>query len=528
MNILIGGARVYANGSLHIGHAASLLPGDVLARYHRQKGDRVCYVSGSDCHGTPITNKAIKEDKSPEEISDRYHQTFIEGFSYLGFSYDCYDKTSSDYHKAFVRDFHKQLYKTEYVYEKESHEPYCHKCQRFLPGRLVIGLCPFCGNPTKGDQCDSCNQLIQADSLVNIQCSTCLDEPEFIETKHLYLKLSALEPELKAYVDAHDLWRSNAISFTNRYISEGVRDRAITRDLAWGIDVPKKGFEDKKIYIWAENVLGYLSASKQWCESSGSNFEELWGDDSRHYYVHGKDNIPFHTIILPGLLLAHKSYQLPTDIVSSEYLTLDGQKISTSENWAVWIEDLIGKYNPDAIRYYLLAYGPEKRDADFAWREFSYVNNGELLGGYGNFINRTLVFIKKQYNGVLETSTIDKELEKKVEDLYEIVGSYIESGQFKKAVKVIFRLVKDANKYFDVKQPWVEIKTDQEACNHILYNCLYLIGNLANLLRPFLPFSSDKVLGWLNIKSQWKPIIIDENHILGEIEPLFERVEVGG
>jgi len=328
MNILIGGAWPYANGSLHIGSVAALIPGDILARYHRSKGDKVFYVSGSDCHGTPVAIRAKQENKTPEEISNLYHEEFLQCFEKLGFSYDSYDKTSSYEHKKFVKEFHKTMYESKYIYEKSAPQAYCNTCQSFLADRFVEGKCPECGQDARGDQCDACGNVLEPELLIKPSCSICGVTPEFKESKHLYLALSQLEEEITDYIDNHASWRKNAISFSKKYITEGLRDRAITRDLEWGIEVPKQGFADKKIYIWAENVLGYLSGSLQVAKTRGDDFEELWlGEGAKHYYVHGKDNIPFHTIILPGLLLANgKGWHLPDEIISCEYLTLEKRK----------------------------------------------------------------------------------------------------------------------------------------------------------------------------------------------------------
>jgi methionyl-tRNA synthetase len=351
MKILIGGAWPYANGSLHIGHIAALLPADVLARYHRAIGDDVYFVSGSDCHGTPVAIRAKQENKSPQEISDFYHDEFCQCFDKLGFSYDVYTKTSSDEHKTFVKDFHAKMYEGEFVYESDEPQAYCEYCKTVLVDRLVIGKCPICGDNARGDQCDSCGSVLEPKSIKEPKCSVCGEIPRFKETKHLFVAVSKLEYKLKDFINHHPKWRKNAIAFSNRYINEGLRDRAITRELDWGIDVPQIGYEDKKIYIWAENVLGYLSASKVEAEKRGESFQELWGDNSKHYYVHGKDNIPFHTIILPSLLIANgESWHLPDEIISSEYLTLEGRKISTSQNYAIWIKDIVDRYNPDSLR----------------------------------------------------------------------------------------------------------------------------------------------------------------------------------
>ncbi len=525
-NILIGGAWPYANGSLHIGHIAGLLPGDVLARYHRAVGDQVYFVSGSDCHGTPVAIRAKQENKTPQEVSDSYHDEFVECFEKLGFSYDCYTKTSAKEHQDFVRDFHKRLYESPYVYEKEAPQAYCECCESFLADRFVLGKCPTCGADTRGDQCDACGTVLEPEALVEPVCAVCGRPVSFRSSKHLYIAISKLKKELTALVDSHPDWRKNAVAFTNRYIDDGLRDRALTRDLEWGIKVPKEGYENKTIYIWAENVLGYLSASKVAAEKRGEDFHRLWGEDAKHYYVHGKDNIPFHTIILPALLIANgEGWHLPDQIVSSEYCTLEGRKISTSQNYAIWVKDLLTRYDADSIRYFFLANGPEKKDADFSFREFVHSHNGELLGAYGNFVNRSLSFIAKYCDGIVPEGIADPALTAKIDALYASVGSQIESGLFKDALEEIFAFIRGANKYFDTKQPWITRNTDKNDCDNTLYQCVQIIANLAVLLAPFVPFSSKKVLTWLNLTDSWERKSVAPGFLLPEIEILFQRID---
>jgi methionyl-tRNA synthetase len=531
-NILIAGAWPYANG-LHIGHIAALLPGDVLARYYRAKSvaegdseDRVFYVSGSDCHGTPITIKAKQEGKTPYEISEFYHREFTEVFRKLGFSYDLYGKTTDRIHVDFVKDFHTELYRGSYVYEKTAPQAYCPTCQKVLTDRLVKGKCPFCDKDAKGEQCDSCGAVLEAESIVEPVCAECGSSLVFQKTTQLYLAVSRLEQELRSFLDSHKDWRKNAIAFTKRYIDEGLRDRAVTRDLDWGIDVPKAGYEDKKIYIWAENVLGYLSMSFALAKERGIPFEEVWGENARHYYVHGKDNIPFHTIILPSLLLAHGGgYRLPDDIISSEHLTLSGRKISTSQNWLISAKYIAERYNPDSIRYFFITNGPEKRDTDFSWQVFAECNNNELLGAYGNFINRTLAFIKKYNNSVIPEGTVNAEIVTDIDKLFSDVGDKIENGQFRDALDTVFEYVRYANKYYDANEPWKTRTSDEAKCADTLFNCVHIIANLAVLLRPFLPFSSEKVFTWLKINSVWKQQYVSHGLVLPEIEILFERLD---
>lgn len=525
-NILIGGAWPYANGSLHIGHLAGLLPGDVLARYHRAVGDNVYFVSGSDCHGTPVAIRAKKDGKTPGEISNFYHEEFQECFEKLGFSYDVYTKTSAPEHKEFVRNFHEKLYKSKYVYEKEVPQAYCDKCDTYLADRYVEGQCPNCGEDARGDQCDACGTVLEPENLLEPVCAICGKSISFRNSKHLYIAVSELENQLKELVGGHPEWRKNAIAFTHRYISEGLRDRALTRGLDWGIPVPKEGYEGKTIYIWAENVLGYLSASKVAADIRQNDFEALWGEKSKHYYVHGKDNIPFHSIILPALLIANNTkWHLPDQIVSSEYLTLEGRKISTSQNYAIWAKELLQCYEPDSVRYYFLAHGPEKKDADFSWKEFVYSHNGELLGAYGNFINRSLSFINKYWNGIIPSGEDNAEITEKIEELYVTIGRLIEKAAFKDAINEIFDFIRYANKFFDTEQPWITRDTNERVCKNTLYQCVQIIANLAVLLQPFLPFSSEKVCKWLNINSKWERKYVPAGHQLPEIEILFRRID---
>lgn len=525
MNIIIGGAWPYANGSLHIGHIAALLPGDILARYFRQRGDDVCYVSGSDCHGTPISIRANKENTTPERIAEKYHEEFSYCFKKLGFSYDNYSSTLKASHEDFVDKFIIKLNDNGVLYEKEILQAYCEKCNKFLPDRYVAGKCPVCGSDARGDQCDSCGTLLDPEKLVDAECSVCGSKPEFRKTKHLFLNLKKFENTISEYVNSHNEWRENAKNLSKRYINEGLQDRAITRDLDWGINVPLKGYESKKIYVWVEAVLGYLSACKEWCDNAGVDFYGFW-NNSIQYYVHGKDNIPFHTIILPALLLGHGNLHLPDKIISSEYVTLEGRKISTSKNYAVWIDYLISNYSPDSIRYFFTINGPEKRDTDFSWREFVNSHNGELLGAYGNFVNRTLAFVNKYYNSVIPEGKLEGEIKSKISILYDNAGIYIENGSFKEALTDIFEFIRYSNKYFDTEKPWETRNTDKEKCGNTIFNCVQIIANLCIMLNPFLPFSSEKVKAWLGINNNgWGFYNIDAGTVISDVEILFDRID---
>ncbi|MYL65452.1 methionine--tRNA ligase [Bacillus hwajinpoensis] len=528
MSVFIGGAWPYANGSLHLGHIVSLLPGDILARYFRLKGEEVLYVSGSDCNGTPIAIKAKQEGVTVKEIADRYHQEFLESFCRLGFTFDKYTRTDTEHHHAVVQEIFLKLLNQGKIYKKEVEQCFCNTCSQFLPDRFVEGICPNCNSEARGDQCDHCSSILDPLDLFKKTCKVCGDTPVTKTTEHFYFELSSFQKEIEDYVaEAKDKnsWRNNAIQLTERYIREGLHDRAASRDLPNGVPVPVRGYEDKKIYVWIEAVSGYYSASSQWAKENKKDEQSFWNDKTVSYYVHGKDNIPFHSIIWPSILLGIKNKSLPSHIVSNEYLTLEHKKLSTSRNWAVWVKDLLNTYDPDSIRYFLTINAPENRDADFSWREFIYSHNSELLGAYGNFVNRTLKFIEKSYDAQIPKGQVDESIRAKVKNTYDTTEALIAKTQYKTSLEEIFELVRYGNKYFDTQKPWVQVKEDQSSCKDTLASCAYIIANLAQLLSPFLPFSSEKVKQMLNLNDlSWGEINID-NIRLNEIQPLFERIE---
>ncbi|GAB6928204.1 methionine--tRNA ligase [Paenibacillus sp. JCM 10914] len=528
-NIFIGGAWPYANGSLHLGRLASLLPGDVLARYFRAKGDQVLYVSGSDCHGTPVAVQAIQEGVKPSDIADRYHGEFVDCFEQLGFSYDLYTRTDQEFHHDVVQEIFGKLLDNGYLYRKTIEQTYCETDQRFLPDRYVEGDCPVCGSRARGDQCDVCSTILDPSDLLNRTCKLCGHPPVERPTEHFYVSLSHFQEELTDDLNHARGWRDNAVQLTRRYLEEGLQDRAATRDLTWGVDVPVPGFEDKKIYVWVEAVSGYLSASKQWASVTGGDWEAFWrkeGTDIMAYYVHGKDNIPFHTLIWPALLRGVGGLHLPDRIISCEYMTLEGKKFSTSRNWAVWIPDLLSRYQPDSIRYFLIANGPEKRDTDFSWREFIHSHNGELLGAFGNLVNRTLVFVNKSFDSVIPAGRITGEWQSRMETLYSEAGTLIEEGRLKEALELIFSVVRLANKYFDERKPWLQVKENRDDCGDTLFTCVQIIANLANLLQPFTPFACDKIRGFLSLQQPaWTWSDVSAGTPVRDLTLLFERID---
>jgi methionyl-tRNA synthetase len=529
MTVLIGGAWPYANGSLHLGHIAALLPGDIIARYYRIKGEKVLYVSGSDCNGTPIGIRARQEGNSVKDIANRYHGEFADCFRALGFSYDEYTRTDHNHHHEEVQRIFTILNERGWLYEKEVEQVYCVHDQRFLPDRFVEGTCPVCGSKARGDQCDLCSTVLDPTELLDKSCKLCGHEPILKKTKHLYFALSKLQQPLEKLLHEHKgKWRENAIQLTSRYLNEGLEDRPVTRDLENGVEVPIEGFQDKKIYVWIEAVSGYLSATKKWAAEHRIDWTEYWKEDTTSYYVHGKDNIPFHTIIWPAVLMSIDESNLPDYIVSNEYLTLEKRKISTSRNWAVWLKDLLSDYHPDTIRYFLTINAPEKRDADFSWREFVYSHNSELLGAFGNLVQRTVKFYKKEFGENLVLSGVDELVQRKVEGIFTSVGQLIEAGSTRQGLEEIFEFIRWSNKRFDELKPWVIVKENREEGKKVLEEFFYVICNLRNFIEPFLPFSASKLADQLGMtrKSAWKQVSLPLKLTIESTCPLFSRIEL--
>ncbi len=526
-NVVIGGAWPYANSSLHLGHLVALLPGDFLARYHRKMGDRVIYVSGTDCHGTPITIRAKKENKKPKEISNYYHEEFSRTFDQMNFSYDLYTQTEDNYHKEKVQEIFRTIYDNNYIAEKEENQPYCPKCNKFLADRELVLTCPQCGNETKGEECD-CGYTPSMEELIKYgKCQECgtkvIDKPN----NNLYLLLSKLQPVIeKFYEEKSDGWRKNSQNETLKYLKQGLIDRAVTRDLEWGVDIPVDGYENKKMYVWIDAVLGYTTAVMKYCEEHNLNYDDFLkeNDNALMYMVHGKDNIIFHSIILPALLYSMKSnMKLPDKMVSCEYLNINFEKISKSKGNGITILDLAEQYSIDSIRYFFLSNGPEKKDGNFSAQEFKMVHNSDLVNKYGNFINRTLKF-----RGIeeIKVGEIDKDIDAKISETYKNVSEDIESLEFRKATEEIINLAEYGNKYYDDKKPWVLFKENEKEFNNVMYNCANIIANLANLFEPVMPDTSNKIKEYLKLDlSKWEKITIKETIKLNDIMPLFDRIK---
>lgn len=524
MKILIGGAWPYANYKLHLGHIAGLIGGDLLARYHRAKGDDVIYVSGSDCHGTPITERAKKEGVTPTEICEKYHQNFLETFNALSFSYDLYTKTKTPYHAEKVKEIVRKIYENGYIYEKVEPQAYCEKCGKFLADRELSIVCPSCGKTTKCDSCE-CGYVPTEKDLIDATCIECGNKVTQKDNKNLYIALSKLQSEIEEVVRKNEAnWRPNAQNETDKYLREGLRDRAITRDLEWGIDVPVDGYDDKKLYVWIEAVLGYITATMKVCEDRGLNWEDYWKRADKIYMVHGKDNIVFHSIIFPGLILALKEgVQVPNMIVSSEYLNFNNEKASKSKGNAISAIDMAQKYNSDTTRFHLVNNGPERKDTNFSLLDYVTTHNNEITNKYGNFVNRTLKFkgLDEIPNGKL-----DEEVKKLIETAYKEIGEAIEKLEFKEASTKAIRLIEEANKYYDDRKPWIEFKEDINAFNDTMYTCATLIINIANIMEPFMPISSEKIRKIFGEEeATWKFISVKPGIKLDDVEVLFTKID---
>ncbi|MFA5629107.1 MAG: methionine--tRNA ligase [Dehalococcoidales bacterium] len=537
--ILIGVAWPYANSSLHLGHiAGAYLPPDIFARYHRTKGNLVLMVSGSDVHGTPITIRAEQEGVEPSEIAEKYHKQFLESFKDFGITFDLFTSTGTENHREVSQDIFMTLFNKGYIYKDTVLQPYCSKCNRYLPDRYVEGTCHLCGyEGARGDQCDKCGQPLNPNELKAPRCRTCGTTPEFRDSEQFFLKLSAFEDELLTWVKKQKHWRANVANFTIGYLQSGLKDRAITRDISWGVPLPFEGYEGKRIYVWFEAVIGYLSASKEWAKAGGNpdKWREFWqADDVKSYNFIGKDNIPFHTIIWPAMLLGYGGLNLPYDVPANEYLTIEGRKLSSSLNWAVWLPDYLSRYDPDPLRYLLSANMPESSDTDFSWREFVRRNNDELVATYGNLVQRVLTFTYRSFDGcVPDPIDIDDENQvilKKTEATLEKMGELIAACKFKEAIRTAMALAQEANRYLEEKSPWKVIKIDRQAAAVTLYVAISVISGLRTAFYPFLPFSSQKLHEYLGFDGKveddgWQLRLPSPGQKLLPPQPLFTKLD---
>lgn len=501
--ILVSVAWPYANSPLHLGQlAGAYIPPDIYARYHRLRGNDVLMVSGSDTHGTPITVTAEQLGVSPEEVIERYHQSFLESFLGLGICFDLFTHTNTENHWAVTTDMFTRLLERGYIYKETVRALRCDRCGRFLADRYVEGTCPFCDfEDARGDQCNLCGKPLDALELGNPRCKLCGSSPSVRETEHFFLDLAQFEKPLSAWVADKDHWRLNVRNFTLSLLEEGLRGRAISRDIGWGIPVPVEGYSDKRIYVWFDAVIGYLSASIEWAHNRGTPeaWHDWWDDDKpcRAYYFIGKDNIFFHTLIWPAMLMGYGGRKLPYDVPANEWLTLEGRKLSSSRNWAVWAPDYLSRYDPDPLRYFLTARAPESSDSDFSWRDFLDRNNNELVGTWGNLAHRMLTFAFRQFDGSVPTpgelSDADQQIITEAGGAFATIGEEINACRFRSAISKAMAVAREANRYLDLAAPWKLLKSDRQRAATATYVTLRVIDSLKMLFLPFLPFSSQKL-----------------------------------
>lgn len=537
--IFIGVAWPYASGPRHLGHVAgAYLPADIFARYQRTKGNEVLMVSGSDMHGTPITIKAEQEGKKPVEVATYYHNQFVETFKKLGISFDLFTNTNTPNHIEITQDFFLKLMEKGYIYKDTVLQAWCPHCQRFLTDRYIEGTCPLCQfTDARGDQCDQCGKPMNPVDLIAPHCKLCGGKPEFKNSEHFFLKLSEFRDKLLEWVKPKTYWRSNIYHFTMHYLEEGLKDRAITRDMEWGVPIPLPGYEGKVIYVWFDAVIGYLSASKEWAQNTGDpeKWHSYWDQgQAKHFYFIGKDNIVFHSIIWPSMLMGYGGLDLPYDVPANEFLNFEQQKFSTSRNWAVWVPDYLTRYDPDPLRYLMSINMPETTDTDFSWREFVRRNNDELVATYGNLVNRVLTFTYRNFDGKVPESgaldDVDKNIIKESDACVEKVGESISKCYFKQAIQSAMSLAQQANRYLDDKAPWKKIKEDKQAAATSLYVAINVISRLKTMLAPFIPFSSQKVHEYLGFDGKienagWQPQPVPAGQKLQEPKPLFTKLD---
>jgi methionyl-tRNA synthetase len=538
--IFIGVAWPYANGSLHLGHIAGCyLPADIFARYNRLKNNDVLMVSGSDEHGTPITITADKENTTPQAIVDRYHKEHAENMKQLGISFDLFTRTTTQNHETTVQEIFLGLYQKNLIYRKSIDALYCSNCARFLPDRYVEGTCPNCQKEgARGDQCDNCGKLLDSFELLNVKCKICGGTPVKQKTEHLFFALSTFEARLIEWLKDKKYWKANVLKFTNNWLQNGLLDRAITRDITWGIKVPVFGFEHKRIYVWFDAVIGYLSASKEWAKhrKEPQKWKEWWQNPAaKHYYFLAKDNIPFHSIIWPSILMGYdETLNLPYNIPANEYLTLKGEQFSKSRGVGIWVPEILKRLDPDVIRYYLAINMPENKDADWTWNDFVSKNNDELLGTYGNFIHRVVTFTSKNFGaippmGIL--TEIDNKALQKIKETHAEVGESLDHCSFKKGLRAVMNLAQFGNVYFDHNQPWMLLKTNPERCKTVLHVSLRLVQALTVCMAPYLPFSSERVwkmLGHQHPLNHWDDALreLAAGTPLETPIPLFKKLEL--
>ena len=531
----------YANGPIHIGHLAGVyVPADIYARYLRSKGEDVLFIGGSDEHGVPITIKARKEGVTPQDIVDRYHNIIKKSFEEFGISFDVYSRTSAPVHHETASAFFKKLYDEGKFIEKTSEQYYDEEAHAFLADRYITGTCPHCGyEKAYGDQCESCGTSLSPLELINPKSALSGNVPVLRETKHWYLPLDRYENFLREWIlEGHkNDWKTNVYGQVKSWIDQGLKPRAVTRDLDWGVKVPVEDAEGKVLYVWFDAPIGYISASREWAGKTGKSWEPYWkSNDTKLVHFIGKDNIVFHCIIFPVMLKAEGSYILPDNVPANEFLNLENDKISTSRNWAVWLHEYLEEFpgKQDVLRYVLTANAPETKDNDFTWRDFQARNNNELLAVFGNFVNRTLVLTKKYFGGKVpalhDLHDIDTETLEALKAFPAKIAESLDRYRFREALGEMMNLARLGNKYLTDNEPWKIFKTDPERVETILNLSLQIAANLSIVAEPFLPFSAKKLLDMLNLQPmKWEQAgradLLPQGHTLGKPAFLFEKIE---
>ena len=541
----ITAALPYTNGPIHIGHLAGVyIPSDIYARYLRLQGKDVAFICGSDEHGVAISMKAKKEGISPQEVIDKYDGIIRKSFIDFGISFDNYSRTSSQIHHETAQAFFKKLHDNGDFIEQETQQLYDEKANQFLADRFVVGTCPKCQNPEAyGDQCESCGSTWNATDLINPKSTITGDAPILKSTKHWFLPLERYQDFLTKWilVDHAKDWKINVIGQVKSWLDDGLKPRAVTRDLDWGIDVPVKGAEGKKLYVWFDAPIGYISATKEWANRTGENWEDYWKkEDTKLVHFIGKDNIVFHCIIFPAMLKAEGSYILPENVPANEFLNLEGNKLSTSKNWAVWLHEYLLDFpdKQDVLRYTLTANAPETKDNDFTWKDFQARNNNELAAVFGNFINRVVVLTNKYYDGVVPTpnefNAVDLQTLSELKAFPAVISSSIERYRFREAQVELMNVARLGNKYLADEEPWKVIKNNPERVKTQMYVALQITSALSSLCEPFLPFTASKLgkilktglmknLSWEDVST--RNDLLPAGHQIGSAEILFAQIE---
>lgn len=540
----ITAALPYTNGPIHIGHLAGVyVPADIYARYQRLQNKDVAFICGSDEHGVAITLKAKKEGTTPQELVDKYHHIIKKSFEDFGISFDNYSRTSAKIHHETASEFFKTLYDKGKFIEEVTEQLYDEEAKQFLADRYVIGTCPKCGyEEAYGDQCEKCGTSLNATDLINPKSVISGSKPVLKETKHWFLPLNEYEDFLKDWILVNHKkdWKPNVYGQCKSWIDDGLKPRAVTRDLDWGIPVPVEGAEGKVLYVWFDAPIGYISSTKEWAEREGKNWEDYWKDEeTKMLHFIGKDNIVFHCIIFPAMLSAEGSYILPNNVPANEFLNLEGNKLSTSKNWAVWLHEYLEDFpnQQDVLRYVLTANAPETKDNDFTWADFQARNNNELVAIFGNFINRVMVLTDKYYDGIvpeaIELKEIDEQTLNELRAYPEVIASSLERYRFREAQGELMNLARLGNKYLADEEPWKTIKTDESRTKTVMKIALEIATALSVLSEPFLPFTSSKLRKMLNLTSEdisWNDIsqngeLIPSGHKIGKAELLFSKIE---